>query len=111
LAQKVWSKLIFAHVRAAYPGMMVSEGIISFTQANSHKFKANCHPFQSGRYLWMHNGTLSSVLHLHLLQILFLITSFGFIIISFRFIVFFSFSLSPPHHHFVIITFFSFMII
>lgn len=42
LATKVRSPLIFAHVRAAIPGMLVSE--------------ANCHPFQYGRYLWMHNG-------------------------------------------------------
>ncbi len=42
LATKVSSHLIFAHVRAAYPGMMVTE--------------ANCHPFQQGRFLWMHNG-------------------------------------------------------
>lgn len=41
-ATKIRSPLIFAHVRAAYPGMLVSE--------------ANCHPFQFGRFLWMHNG-------------------------------------------------------
>jgi predicted glutamine amidotransferase len=34
----------FAHVRAASPGMRVSE--------------VNCHPFQYGRFLWMHNGTI-----------------------------------------------------
>ena len=38
------SPVIFAHVRAAYPGMPVSE--------------QNCHPFQFGRYLWMHNGVV-----------------------------------------------------
>ena len=42
LAMKVKSPCIFAHVRAAYPGMLVTE--------------ANCHPFQHGRFLWMHNG-------------------------------------------------------
>ncbi len=31
-----------AQVRAAMPGMPVSE--------------QNCHPFQFGRYMWMHNG-------------------------------------------------------
>jgi glutamine amidotransferase len=34
----------FAHVRAASPGMRISE--------------ANCHPFHHGRFLWMHNGTI-----------------------------------------------------
>jgi glutamine amidotransferase len=38
------SGCFFAHVRAASPGMRVSE--------------VNCHPFQYGRYLWMHNGTI-----------------------------------------------------
>ena len=38
------SPLVFAHVRAAYPGMPVSE--------------QNCHPFQWGRYMWMHNGVV-----------------------------------------------------
>ena len=45
LAGHVRSPLFFAHVRAASPGMRVSE--------------ANCHPFAAGRYLWMHNGTIS----------------------------------------------------
>ena len=44
LAEHVRSPLFFAHVRAASPGMMVSE--------------ANCHPFAAGRYLWMHNGSV-----------------------------------------------------
>ncbi|GAX84568.1 hypothetical protein CEUSTIGMA_g11989.t1 [Chlamydomonas eustigma] len=44
LAAKIISPLMFAHVRAAYPGMPVSE--------------QNCHPFMSGRYLWMHNGVV-----------------------------------------------------
>lgn len=44
LASKVDSPLLFAHIRAASPGMMVSE--------------ANCHPFQYGNMLWMHNGKI-----------------------------------------------------
>lgn len=44
LSCKIVSPLVFAHVRAAYPGMPVSE--------------QNCHPFQFSRYLWMHNGVL-----------------------------------------------------
>lgn len=44
LAEHVKSPCFFAHVRAASPGMQVAE--------------ANCHPFQFGRYLWMHNGTV-----------------------------------------------------
>lgn len=44
LAPHVESPCFFAHVRAASPGMRVSE--------------ANCHPFQHGRYLWMHNGSV-----------------------------------------------------
>ena len=46
LAEHVRSPLFFAHVRAASVGMEVSE--------------ANCHPFQYGRYLWMHNGEVAS---------------------------------------------------
>ena len=42
LAEHVESRCFFAHVRAASPGMQVAE--------------QNCHPFQYGRYLWMHNG-------------------------------------------------------
>lgn len=42
LAEKVVSPCVFAHVRAATPGMLVCE--------------ANCHPFQQGRLMWMHNG-------------------------------------------------------
>jgi glutamine amidotransferase len=42
LAEHVKSSCFFAHVRAASPGMRVAE--------------ENCHPFQFGRYLWMHNG-------------------------------------------------------
>ena len=42
LCEKIESSLLFAHVRAAYPGIPVSE--------------TNCHPFGCGRYMWMHNG-------------------------------------------------------
>ena len=42
LSEHVKSSCFFAHVRAASPGMRVSE--------------VNCHPFQYGRLLWMHNG-------------------------------------------------------
>ena len=45
LCGHVKSPCFFAHVRAASPGMRVCE--------------ANCHPFQYGRYLWMHNGTVA----------------------------------------------------
>jgi len=48
LAQKLSSGLIFAHVRAAYPGMPVSE--------------QNCHPFAHGNYLFMHNGVVAGFL-------------------------------------------------
>jgi len=44
LARKIASPLVFAHVRAAMPGMAVNE--------------QNCHPFAHGRYLWMHNGVV-----------------------------------------------------
>jgi glutamine amidotransferase len=44
LSEHVSTPLFFAHVRAASPGMLVSE--------------ANCHPYVSGRYLWMHNGLI-----------------------------------------------------
>ena len=48
LATKLESGLIFAHVRAAYPGMPVSE--------------QNCHPFAFGNYLFMHNGVIAGFL-------------------------------------------------
>ncbi len=44
LADGIETPCFFAHIRAASPGMRVSE--------------ANCHPFQHGRFLWMHNGTV-----------------------------------------------------
>jgi glutamine amidotransferase len=42
LAEKVKSELFFAHIRAASPGLPITE--------------TNCHPFQFGRFMWMHNG-------------------------------------------------------
>lgn len=45
LAEKIRSTCFFAHVRAATPGLAVSE--------------ANCHPFQYDRFLWMHNGSIN----------------------------------------------------
>lgn len=50
LAAKITSPLVFAHVRAAYPGMPVSE--------------QNCHPFQWDRYLWMHNGVVGGFMQI-----------------------------------------------
>ena len=44
IAEHTKSGCFFAHVRAASPGMRVSE--------------VNCHPFQYRRFLWMHNGTI-----------------------------------------------------
>ena len=43
LASKTTSKLIFAHVRAT------TEGALS---------EPNCHPFQHGALMWMHNGNI-----------------------------------------------------
>lgn len=45
LAPKIRSGCFFAHVRAASPGSPVTE--------------LNCHPFQAGRFLWMHNGHIA----------------------------------------------------
>lgn len=50
LAEKIMSPCIFAHVRAASPGMLVSE--------------VNCHPFQHDRFLWMHNGMIPDFIKL-----------------------------------------------
>jgi glutamine amidotransferase len=44
LARKIYSPLIFAHVRAASPGFMVEE--------------VNSHPFWCGRLMFMHNGVV-----------------------------------------------------
>ena len=46
LAQVVCSPCVLAHVRAATEGMVVNE--------------SNCHPFQWGEYLFMHNGHIGS---------------------------------------------------
>lgn len=46
LSEKIRSHCFFAHVRAATSGLPVNE--------------VNCHPFQFGRFLWMHNGMLSN---------------------------------------------------
>ena len=45
LATKTRTSLLFAHVRAASPGMAVNE--------------ANVHPFAYDRFTWMHNGGVS----------------------------------------------------
>jgi ergothioneine biosynthesis protein EgtC len=50
LARVVQSDAILAHVRAASPGMVVTE--------------ANCHPFASGRYAFMHNGHVGDFMRL-----------------------------------------------
>ena len=44
LAKKIYSPLIFAHIRAASPGMPVEE--------------VNSHPFHCGKLMFMHNGVL-----------------------------------------------------
>lgn len=44
LASKIYTRQFFAHVRDASTGMPVSQ--------------SNCHPYQYGPYLWMHNGHL-----------------------------------------------------
>eukprot|EP00158_Paraphelidium_tribonemae_P007227 Partr_v1_DN28159_c4_g1_i6_m56102 putative glutamine amidotransferase len=46
LSEKIRSRLVFAHVRAASPGFPISE--------------TNCHPWSFGKFLWMHNGYISS---------------------------------------------------
>jgi len=50
IAEHVRSGCFFAHIRAASPGMAVAE--------------SNCHPFQIGRYLWMHNGSIQGFKHI-----------------------------------------------
>ena len=44
MVAKIQSSLVFAHVRAATEGLPVTE--------------LNCHPFQRGKLLWMHNGSI-----------------------------------------------------
>lgn len=45
LSNIVESSLVFAHVRAASPGSLVS--------------RENCHPFKYGRFSFMHNGCIA----------------------------------------------------
>jgi predicted glutamine amidotransferase len=45
LAEKIRTGMLFAHVRAASPGMPVTD--------------LNCHPFRHGELLWMHNGRVA----------------------------------------------------
>ena len=45
LTEKISLGCMFAHIRAASAGSLVSE--------------VNCHPFQFERYLWMHNGRIA----------------------------------------------------
>ncbi|KAI8053871.1 nucleophile aminohydrolase [Syncephalis plumigaleata] len=45
LAEKIYSPLVFAHVRASTGGFPSSE--------------SNCHPWQYGRLMWMHNGNIA----------------------------------------------------
>ncbi len=46
LAAKTYASTMFAHVRAASPGMLVSE--------------VNVHPFNYDRFMWMHNGAVAN---------------------------------------------------
>ncbi len=48
LSKKISSGCFFAHIRDASDGMPVNQ--------------LNCHPFQIGNYLWMHNGKVSKFL-------------------------------------------------
>lgn len=48
IAEKIYTHVLFAHVRAASPGLDVSE--------------TTCHPFRFGRFLWMHNGGVGNFL-------------------------------------------------
>ena len=45
LAAKIRASYLFAHVRAASPGMLVAE--------------TNVHPFTYDRFMWMHNGSVA----------------------------------------------------
>eukprot|EP00923_Selenidium_pygospionis_P010710 GHVN01018736.1.p1 GENE.GHVN01018736.1~~GHVN01018736.1.p1 ORF type:complete len:409 (-),score=95.24 GHVN01018736.1:26-1252(-) len=57
LAEKTYSRLLFAHVRAAGPSSGVSTEL-------------SCHPFHFGRFLFMHNGCVSgfTAIRRHLLS-------------------------------------------
>ena len=46
LSTKIRSRNVFAHIRAASPGLAVQH--------------SNCHPFTAGPYLFMHNGTVGN---------------------------------------------------
>ncbi len=50
LAAKTRASSLFAHVRAASPGMAVNE--------------ANVHPFAYDRFMWMHNGVVAGFHHI-----------------------------------------------
>ncbi|KAF9040571.1 N-terminal nucleophile aminohydrolase [Panaeolus papilionaceus] len=45
LAEKIKSPLVFAHVRASTAGSLSLD---------------NCHPFNYGRFMWMHNGNIAN---------------------------------------------------
>jgi predicted glutamine amidotransferase len=45
LSKHIESNLVFAHVRAASPGVSTVQ-------------QTNCHPFRCAQWLWMHNGSL-----------------------------------------------------
>ncbi|MEC7838450.1 MAG: class II glutamine amidotransferase [Chlamydiota bacterium] len=45
IAEKLSSPCVFAHIRAATPGLLVED--------------VNCHPFQHKKLLWMHNGFIN----------------------------------------------------
>lgn len=45
MSEKIRSRLVFAHVRAASPGFPIAE--------------TNCHPWCYGKFLWMHNGFIT----------------------------------------------------
>lgn len=50
LASKTRAGCLFAHVRAATPGMAVND--------------ANVHPFSYDRFMWMHNGSVAGFHHI-----------------------------------------------
>lgn len=50
LSDRMRSARIFAHVRAASPGLHVQD--------------TNCHPFSQGRFLFMHNGSIANFRHI-----------------------------------------------
>lgn len=50
IATKIRSSHVFAHVRAASPGLIVQ--------------RSNCHPFAYGQYAFMHNGSIGEFVRL-----------------------------------------------